>query len=365
MKKLRIVFFTESKGGACSLFRAWVPCIGLNEKGHYARYSVEWNPRMKDDFDIFIFQRNSTREVIDLIYALRQEGKTVLYDMDDDLLRIPPSNPIFWVYLEAPSGPWYQIQSAVLAGGITVTTPALAGLYGKLNNTRIIPNWLNIEEHRNIEPLRVVNGKILLFWGGSNTHKECLMLLKDALPAVMKRYPQVGVVFMGDDPPFDVDWERVYQVPWGKYRFFKMVMAGCDIGLAPLAAIPFNLGKSDLRIKELAAAKLPIIASDYGEYAKSAPLAGGIIAGTSEEWYKGLCLLIENEEERRGRAAQAWVWAQQQDIRLNIDKSIAIYKEFMDSTIPDKIAVGKDYTDAPLQFSYTEGTDREVMIASS
>jgi len=365
VEKLKIIFFTESAGGACSLFRAWVPCIGLNEAGHYARYSVKWQPNMKDEFDIFVFQRNSAREVIDLIYALKQEGKTVLYDVDDDLLRIPPSNPVFWVYLEAPSGPWYQIQSAVLAGGITTTTTELKNLYGVLNETRIIPNWINIEEHRDIRPLRVSDDKVLLFWGGSNTHKECLMLLEDVLPRVMNRYPEVGIVFMGDDPPFEVDWERVYQLPWGKYRFFKMVMAGCDIGLAPLAQSPFNLGKSDLRIKELAAARLPMVASNYGEYATSAPLAGGLVANTAEEWFKSLCQLVENEDERKARSEKAWEWAQQQDIRLNVGKSISVYREFLERAKPDRVVVGKDYTDAPLQFSYSEQRDREVMIASS
>ena len=252
MKKLRVIFFTETEEGACAKYRAWIPCIGLDYAGHYARYSTEWQPRMKNEFDVFVFQRNSVKPTINLIYSLRMQGKTVVYDLDDDLLNIPPSNPVFWAYLNNAERPWVQLQSARWASCISVTTPQLQKLYSCVNDkVRVIPNWINIEEHKDVPPIRVAKGA-LLFWGGSNTHRGCLMILKDVLPTIFKKYPHVKMVVMGDNLPFEVDWDRIIQVPWGKYRFFQMIERGCDIGLAPLAPCKFNLGKSDLRIKELA-----------------------------------------------------------------------------------------------------------------
>ena len=72
-----------------------------------------------------------------------------------------------------------------------------------------------------------------------------------------------------------------------------------------------------------------------------------------------------NEGERKERSRVAWEWAQQQDIRLNISRTIEVYREFLGKARSGKIAVGKDFTDAPLQFSYTEASDREIKIASS
>ena len=351
--KLRVVFFTEATTGSCSLYRAWLPCVGLASRGHYVRYSQQWQPQMLDEFDLFVFQRNSLKATVELIYAIRQQGKPVIYDMDDDLLRIPLTNPVYWSYMDRPGAGWYQMQSIMRSSCLTVTTSELQEVYGRMKKSYIIPNWLNIREHLDAKPIRVANDRIMMFWGGSNTHKECLMLLGDVIPEIFKRYPNVGLVVMGDDLPFEVDWDRIYQVPWGKYRFFKMIMMGCDIGLAPLAHIPFNLGKSDLRIKELAAAKLPMVASNYGEYGKAAPIAGGLVANTPEEWIEHLSRLIEDSDERRYRSELVWDWAQKQDILLHAHEAEAIYRDVIaDEVCEDVIMGGDGITEAPVQFSY-------------
>ncbi len=328
--KLRVVFFTESAQGACSLYRAWIPCLGLNLAGHHARYSQKWYPQMLDEFDIFIFQRNSVKATVELIYAIRQEtGKPVIFDLDDNIMQIPMTNPAFWLYLDKPEIGWYQLQSLMVSSCGTYSTQGLAKRFGVFKPAHVLPNYLNIEEHRNVQPIRVAEG-VLMFWGGSNTHRDSLELLKDVIPEVFKRHPEAKLVVMGSSLPFEADPSRVIEVPWGLYKFFKAVLLGCDIGLAPLAPGPFSECKSDLRIKELAAGKLAIVASDYAEYGRAVREAGGIPVSTTEEWVEALSRLIGDGEERKYRGELAWAWAQKQDIRCNIQERIELYQRILE-----------------------------------
>ena len=350
MSNFSVIFFEESVGGACQKYRVWIPCIVLASKGIRVRYSQKWEPWMLSEFDLFVFQRCSVREAIDLIYSIRMQGKPVLYDLDDDLIHIPPSNPVYNLYLKEPKLGWYQLQSMVEASALTVTTEQLSRVYSGINKTYIIKNYIDIEDHLNIEPIRLRDDKVFLFWGGSNTHQECLAILQPVLSEVLAKHKEAVLLMMGDEAELGLPKDKVIFMPWGKYRFFQSVIRGCDIGLAPLAPNTFNLGKSDLRIQELACAKLPMVASNYGEYGESAIKAGGFVASASEDWIRILDQLITDPEERKRRGQWAWEWAQSMDIRSNIDKRIEVYEEVLDSAKPPVPFVVRPYTEAPLKF---------------
>jgi len=314
----RRILFLHSNTGACSKYRCWIPTIALNEAGVYARYSDTWAPRMLDEFDIFVFQRISHAKALDLLVSLREKGKLVVYDIDDDVISIPLENPVFWVHLRRPDIPWTILMCSRFADYVTVSTPGLKELLEPLNpNVLVMPNFLNLKEHENVIPLRVHPSPILLFWGGSNTHKRALKLLEAVLPKVLKANRDIHVVIMGDELPFDLPVERRTYVPWGRYEFFQRVLKGCDIGLAPLDDSLFDQRKSDLRIKELAIGGLPIVASPVREYRKSALEAGQLLASSPEEWIEHILRLAEDKEFRLAQAEKAKSWAQKQGIRRN------------------------------------------------
>jgi len=317
MTKRRVIFFPSDEG-ACAKYRCWIPSIGLNYAGVFARYAYSWRPEMLEEFDVFIFQRTYKRRALDLAVSLRLRGKLTVLDIDDDLLTIPVTNPVFWSFLENPRLIWTTLVLARLVDVVTTTTEQLKTLLEQfVEKVIVVPNFLNLEEHKGVQPVRFPEKRIWMFWGGSNTHSAALQLLEEPLKEVLSRFSDLGLVVMGSKLPFSLPEDQVVYVPWGEYSFFKRVVKGCDIGLAPLDDCFFNRRKSDLRIKELAIGGLAIVASDVANY-RTARNAGGFCVKTKDEWIEKITLFVEDEVLRQAAKKQARNWAQKQGIRENI-----------------------------------------------
>lgn len=309
-------FFSESPKSACHKYRVEHPVAALNAQGEYhARYSDQWRADFQKD-DVFYFQRNSTREAAKILYDLRHAGRPVVYDMDDDIFHIPETNPVFDLYMKMPHLPWHQVACMRFASVITVSCIGLVELYRVINpNVCILPNCIRVADWEDITPMLRPTEAVRIFWGGSNTHKDDLRVLQDVLPKVKQRFGDaVEIIIMGDENIFKCE---VTEVPFGTYKFFQGVMLSCDIGLAPLHPSLFNLGKSDLRLKELSLAKLAPVASAVGEYNK--PESGALLCADAKGWFDSIVALVENEGLRKETAGRAMKWVLSWDISKRVD----------------------------------------------
>jgi len=86
-----------------------------------------------------------------------------------------------------------------------------------------------------------------------------------------------------------------------------------DIGIAPLSDIVFNRSRSDVKLKEYAAAGLPWLASPIGPYAGLGEKQGGRLV-TDDGWYEELLRLIEKPKERRKLAKRGTKWVAEQTL---------------------------------------------------
>jgi glycosyltransferase involved in cell wall biosynthesis len=82
-------------------------------------------------------------------------------------------------------------------------------------------------------------------------------------------------------------------------------MAHCDVAIAPLADVPFNRYKSQVKYLEAGLLRLPFVASPtvYANYV--IPGRTGLIADDQQEWQEALTALVGNPQLRRdmGEAA--------------------------------------------------------------
>lgn len=328
---IKVTFFSDSPSGACHLYRVDIPIKELNKTGKiFAQFSMKWLPGVADD-DLFIFQRNSTRNAIRLMSALMNKNQAMVYDVDDDIFHIPPSNPVFNLYLNLDDTfPDTSIMSRQVAGirfssAVSVTCGELKRIYRVINpRIWVLPNCIRREDWDGLTGNLKDEGKIRLFWGGSPTHQQDLKVIELALTMLNKKYDNIEIIIMGDDTELST---KVSRIPFGSYKFFQRVMASCQIGLAPMADNQFNRCKSDLRIKELGAAGLPIVASAVGEYDKEE--SGAILCRTIQEWVEALSALIENEKLRKQKAEDSRAWAYSWDISNHIYKWVDMIEELV------------------------------------
>jgi len=90
-------------------------------------------------------------------------------------------------------------------------------------------------------------------------------------------------------------------------------LADFDLGLVPLADIPFNRGRSNVKAREYAAAGVPWLASPGGSYAHLGPDEGGRLV-ENDQWIEAIGELVRSRRERSKLAKRAKAWAKAETI---------------------------------------------------
>jgi glycosyltransferase involved in cell wall biosynthesis len=88
-------------------------------------------------------------------------------------------------------------------------------------------------------------------------------------------------------------------------------LADFDIGIVPLADIPFNRGRSNVKAREYAAAGVPWLASPVGPYEGLGQEEGGRLV-EDDGWFEALDELIRSRRERSKQAKRARNWAKRE-----------------------------------------------------
>lgn len=351
---MKILMFPESTQGAVFKYRVALPAQELGKRGHIVTVTTQWIPTMLWEYELFIFQRTTTPDSLNLLRSLTNtHNYPVIYDMDDNVVQIPEDNPVLDLYLKMPHIAWFQMQSMRFADALTTTVEHLREVYKFLQpRSYVLPNCVDNEEWKGV-PRMSWGDKVVLGWQGSPTHKASLELLSGVLPLILAKYPQIFIIFMGMEPPFPLERNRYTVFGGSEYYNFQSVVSSFDIGLAPLVDNLFNIGKSDLRLKEYGCAGVPAIASKVGEYEKVAEEAGVLLADTTDEWIELISRLIDDRDERLQRGKQLKAYAQKWDIRNHIGQWEAIYEML----IEEKQTVYPDVSDTE---SDTRAGDQKV-----
>jgi hypothetical protein len=108
-----------------------------------------------------------------------------------------------------------------------------------------------------------------------------------------------------------------------------------DVGICPLAPIEFNLMKANTKWVEYTAAGGAVVASRDTVYNECCAGGCGILAGSIDEWFSALDLLVNNVDERVSTIERA-------QAKLEEDYSIARLREQVLNVITQAKAIGVD-----------------------
>ncbi|MEW5976528.1 MAG: glycosyltransferase [Acidobacteriota bacterium] len=256
--------------------------------------------------DLIVVQRSlpgpESQQTLDRVLAL---GKPIIYELDDLLTEIPPTNPH---HVPAMHRRYFLERFMSKATVMTVSTPELkATLTSRCKHIFVLPNLIDESLWKQPSPVSPED-TVVVGYTGTATHLFDLRMIEEALVRIAGKYKnRVAFRFMGSAT------ERIAQLPGFQFVSFEMGYAAyaetlqktpMDIALAPLQDNAFNRCKSHIKWLEYSACGIPGVYSDLPPYRSQVrPGETGLLAGpTTEDWLRAIDQLISDKVTRRKMA---------------------------------------------------------------
>jgi glycosyltransferase involved in cell wall biosynthesis/GT2 family glycosyltransferase len=258
--------------------------------------------------DVVLFHDALGDDGLELMIALARHLPQVrrVLIVDDLLDQLPPGHPARG---RAAPDIGDRLRRAARAANLTVVTSAglAAALELPAERARVIDNALPDDPWRDLAASAAARpapaGRVLrVGWVGAQQHAADLALID---PVVRAR-PQLQWVFLGMAPPGAgaVGAECHPMVPFDRYPQ-RLAELQLDVALVPLVDHPFNRSKSRLKLLELGALGIAVVASDLPPY-RDAPVRH---AASAEDWLSQLDQLTGDPVlcAEEGSRLQHWV----------------------------------------------------------
>jgi glycosyltransferase involved in cell wall biosynthesis len=316
---MRIAFLARPESGN-GFYRGIGPMTALAARGHRVRALPTENgsPARRlgtlGEIDVLHIHRYCEERVWRLAREAKAIGAAVTWDQDDNQAATPRGVAYDRVW-NGFAGERRLTHMRRLWRLVDVTTTPSAQLAEQMlregaPNPAVIPNYL---PDAFLGPDRQPHDGVTIGWIAGLEHAadvERLPILP-VLQRLLDERDDVNVVSIG--LRLGLRSARYIHAESIPLSLLTRQAAIFDIGIAPLSDIPFNRCRSDVKLKEYAAAGLPWLASPIGPYAGLGEKQGGRLVA-DDRWYEELLRLIEKPKERRKLAKHSAKWVGEQTL---------------------------------------------------
>jgi glycosyltransferase involved in cell wall biosynthesis len=310
-----------------ALYRARDPLSAMARRGHQLTgqdAAGRVDPRALRACDVVYVYRRNDPQTFALLRALSRAGVPIVYDNDDAMAAVPREAANYKKVggLRGQALLTACLKVAGLARVVTTTTEHLARLYASAGApVRVIPNALDPGVPR---PTRKHDG-LVIGWVAGAEHAADVgpFRLGDVLEQVLSVHPEVSVETVG--VKLDVR-DRYRHDAFVDFNDLPGRIGGFDIGIAPLADIPLNRGRSDIKLKEYAVSGVPWLASPVGQYQGLGEREGGRLV-VDGDWSVALDALIRRKRDRKRLSRNGRKWARTQTIDATADAWERVFVE--------------------------------------
>lgn len=305
-------------------YRSNLPVGELGRRGHdIVTVEVDcrgFRPEQLAGFDVIHVYRGMEKPLLKALRQQRDRGVAIVWDNDDDPRLIPKEDAIFAKAgaLQIATQWRYQVAMMTAAHLITTTSETLAERYRDAidgGDVRVIENYIG--------DAQLIGGGgrhdgLVIGWVAASEHVADAQRLRiaDVLRRVMERVPEVRVRTAG--VRLDLDPSRYEHTTGVPFRDLASYLRDFDIGIAPLSDIPMSAARSNVKVKEYAAAGVPWLASRRGPYVGLGEREGGMLVDDGD-WEDALVRLATARFKRRQLARRAKSWAKSQVITKHLD----------------------------------------------
>jgi len=310
-----------------AFYRAIEPVKAMERRGH----EVVWpdqegrvDLRRLVGCDVMHVYRRAAGDTRQALSALVRAGTAFTYDNDDDYTVFPKESPDYKRFGGLTGQRIFAetVRVARLARAFTTTNEVLAEKYrgAGVERVEVIGNYLAPDAMR---PRHRHDG-VVIGWVAAADHWADVARIEiaDALRQLLAKHASVRVECIG----VNLNLPERYRHDFATFQELPLRIGGFDIGIAPLADIPFNRARSDIKLKEYAAAGVPWLASPVGPYLGLGEAQGGWLV-PDDGWFEALNRLVTHRWKRRRPGGKAKAWAKSQTIDAVADRWERLFTE--------------------------------------
>jgi hypothetical protein len=310
-----------AQDGANGYYRLLLPLMALRERGHDVVHVVQEYKRVIDIAPfagcdhVHIHRPALLYDDGAVLTRLLDAGISVGFDEDDNVVDMPLGLE------EITDQPWAPrarrnfellLEHVARVGLVTTPSELLADRFEEAGatNVHVVENYLPGAFSR-VQP-QGHDGTVIGWHAGREHLVDAEQLgIVSVLERVLDAHPDVRVVTINID--LRMEHERYSCEEAIPIDQLTARLADFDIGLVPLADIPFNRGRSNVKAREYAAAGVPWLASPVGSYADLGRDQGGWLV-EDDKWFEAIDALIRARRERSKQAKRAKAWAKDETI---------------------------------------------------
>jgi hypothetical protein len=298
-------------------YRAIIPMRALERRGH----TVAWPSKLGEDSSLrelsvcdLVHCYRSAHRVEDL-RRLAERGVAISFDNDDNFAVAEVSDGGSGLAGNRHNRAIARqlLQVASISDLMTTPSKALAETYKRagIEHVAVIENYLDRATFGfgSASP----HDGLVVGWVAGREHRLDLerIPIVDALKRLLDVHIALRVLTVGVRLPLRA--ERYEHIERVEYPDLLKVIRRIDIGIAPIADIPFNRSRSNVKLKEYGAGVTPWLASPVGPYCGLGERQGGLLVG-DDEWFGAIDALLRSPRARRRLAKRSLRWARRQAI---------------------------------------------------
>lgn len=309
---MRIAYVADPSTGN-GFYRGIGPMTALAQvRGHQVRAVPinEGDPPLAAvrDVDVLHIHRYAEQGAIGLAREAKARGAAIVWDNDDDIGSVPKNTPgyrkqggMMWERRLAGMKKIFEIAELV-------TAPSSA-LVERLRehgarHAEVIENHVPDQFVLRSRPPR---DGVTIGWIAGLEHQLDVerIPVRDALQRLLDERPEVRVVSFGLG--LGLRGDRYRHVDVVALMELTRAAGTFDVGIAPLSDIAMNRARSNIKLKEYAAAGACWLASPVGPYVGLGERQGGRLV-PDDGWHDALARLLDKPRERAKLTKRAGKW---------------------------------------------------------
>jgi hypothetical protein len=332
------------EGTANAYYRVQVPLRELERRGHKILWPGRYPPSRvfsgTPKFDVFLLHHLHRQEDIDLVRRLREQGVPTVWDVDDDIFARRIGQQLRETPRQRRERKDLDARTVEVAREATVITTPSKHVAQRFRDegaacAEVIENYVSPDDAA--RPRRRHQG-IVIGLTAAREHDHDIKKLKipKTLARLLEVDPGVRIVSIGLD--LDLMTPRYRNIRRVLIQDLVAAEADFDIGIAPLIENRFNRGRSNVKVKEYAAAGAMWLASPAGPYVGMGPGQGGELV-EDDAWFDTLARYVEDYRRRLATMEEAREWVRRDSATAAATRWEAAFKHALQLRWSDRTGV--------------------------